>query len=129
MNVPHKWADVIKAWADGGGTVQIKYPDEADDAWGDLDYPSFNSDVLQYRIKPEPTPCQEAGIAVGDYAVVYWGGLGKRLVQMDQDDGDDIPWFVLVDPSKEDVERQYNRRQCASLYRVHIIGPSFSKPV
>lgn len=52
---PHKWAEVIKAWADGK-TVQVKggifYPEWTD--YPELDIsPNFNSPVFAWRVKPE----------------------------------------------------------------------------
>lgn len=46
---PHKYADVIKAWADG---YEVQYYSKCNEAWEDQDYPSFNPD-LEWRVKPE----------------------------------------------------------------------------
>ena len=51
----HKHCELIKAWADG---AEIQYKDQRGD-W--IDFPSWyepvwNSDTLEYRIKPEPKP-------------------------------------------------------------------------
>lgn len=52
MYIPHKYAKVIKAWADGE-PVQYKTNDEGD--WKDFDYPhmypAWNNH--EWRIKPE----------------------------------------------------------------------------
>lgn len=50
MPTPHKWASVIKAWADGA-EVQYRHGD----AWwdGGTAAPSFNPE-LEWRIKPKP---------------------------------------------------------------------------
>lgn len=50
MNIPHKHAAVIKAWADGA-IVQINYRDP-DSNWYDIKQPTW--DIKHgYRIKPE----------------------------------------------------------------------------
>jgi len=46
---PHKYADLIHAWADGV-QIQVKYDD-----WVDTSNPQWNEN-FQYRIKPEPKP-------------------------------------------------------------------------
>lgn len=52
MGTPHKWADVIKAWADGAD-VQISVNGSR---WEDIEDPAFDSKISRYRIKPEPKP-------------------------------------------------------------------------
>lgn len=52
MGTPHKWADVIKAWADGAD-VQIRFNGGE---WVDIEKPAFDSKDAIYRIKPEPKP-------------------------------------------------------------------------
>lgn len=44
---PHKYADVIKAWADGYEVQYLNW-----DTWHDSIFPSFDPD-LEWRIKPE----------------------------------------------------------------------------
>lgn len=55
---PHKHAELIKAWADGA-EIQTKNrlgnPDYEPD-WLDDPNPNWGSDILEYRIKPEPKP-------------------------------------------------------------------------
>lgn len=49
---PHKWAEVIKAWADGK-PIQLK--DERVGEWIDYkteDIPNFSLDYLEWRVKP-----------------------------------------------------------------------------
>lgn len=57
---PHKWAEVIKAWADGH-TVQFrglsKYHKQETPDWKDLldetdCMPAFNRDAYEWRVKP-----------------------------------------------------------------------------
>jgi hypothetical protein len=67
---PHKYAELIKAWADGA-TIQVKYRDDAQ-YWVDRDNPIWHPDN-QYRIKPEPKP------DVVRYAVVS----GTMICQQD----------------------------------------------
>lgn len=57
MNRPHKYADVIKHWADGG---EIQYKFNQPDGkfiWVDEKKPDFNtcdeSPIIEFRIKPE----------------------------------------------------------------------------
>ena len=49
---PHKWAEVIKAWADGK-PIQYKAYDSPD--WRDVEkaHPFFDNDFLEWRVKPE----------------------------------------------------------------------------
>ena len=53
---PHKWAEVIKAWADGK-PIQVM-DDQFYCEWTDYPKyglsPDFNSDHLEWRVKPEP---------------------------------------------------------------------------
>lgn len=44
----HKWANEIKAWADG---AEIEFLSES--CWFDADNPEWNEDT-QYRVKPQP---------------------------------------------------------------------------
>lgn len=48
----HKWSEVIKAWADG---QVIQSRQIGNTYWNDNDdkLPAFNSDRLEWRIKPE----------------------------------------------------------------------------
>lgn len=50
MPKPHKYAKIIKAWADGI-EIQMKYEDGS---WRDLtrNYPTW--EAIDYRIKPKP---------------------------------------------------------------------------
>ena len=48
MKMPHKHAELIKAWADG---AEIQYFDGGE--WWDTDGPSW-AEEHTYRIKPEP---------------------------------------------------------------------------
>jgi hypothetical protein len=49
---PHKYADVIKAWADGA-KLQSKLAGNPDGIWIDNDFiPFWDSQTLEYRIKP-----------------------------------------------------------------------------
>lgn len=50
--VPHKHADMIKAWADG---ANIQGRSEYFKDWRDVDAPEWYKDC-EYRIKPEPKP-------------------------------------------------------------------------
>jgi len=56
MKVPHKHAEVIKAWADGA-TIQYLRDPGIRDQWCDLDarLPPWHAQSC-YRVKPEPKP-------------------------------------------------------------------------
>jgi hypothetical protein len=49
---PHKWAEAIKAWADG---KPIQFRVIGGTYWGDVKeaYPSFSNEKLEWRVKPE----------------------------------------------------------------------------
>lgn len=51
---PHKWAEVIKAWADG---KQIQVMDTRVNEWADYENeqltPDFSLDYFKWRVKPE----------------------------------------------------------------------------
>ena len=52
MTTPHKWADVIKAWADGK-PIERRF---MSDKWSEIigpGTPPFNDDRNEWRIKPE----------------------------------------------------------------------------
>ena len=51
MTTPHKWADVIKAWADGK-EVQCAHR-RAPEEWISAHLPNFYSEHFIWRIKPE----------------------------------------------------------------------------
>jgi hypothetical protein len=54
---PHKYAVLIKAWADGAKIEQRNYDDYGGYFdWFFTDNPIWNSCDSQFRIKPEPTP-------------------------------------------------------------------------
>lgn len=50
MKTPHKYAEMIKQWADG---AKVEYRFNSNDFWRQCDYPSW-VDHYEYRIKPEP---------------------------------------------------------------------------
>lgn len=62
-NIPHKHAELIKAWADG---AEIQVLDQNEN-WVDV---AFNNPTWffddQYRIKPEPTDVEKYGVELGD---------------------------------------------------------------
>lgn len=57
MGTPRKFADVVKAWADGGD-IQFKRVTYSDGKWHDWTYaeggPFFAHPDYEFRIKPEP---------------------------------------------------------------------------
>ena len=52
---PHKWAEAIKAWADG---KPIQVMDTRVNEWADYENeqltPDFSLDYFKWRVKPEP---------------------------------------------------------------------------
>lgn len=53
QNKPHKYAEVIKAWADG---ALIQYKSQLDKCeWKDDNFPTFETNY-EWRMKPEPKP-------------------------------------------------------------------------
>lgn len=60
MTTPHKWAEVIKAWADGK-EIQFRPRRPEGEAWEDFftprcprrASPDFNNSYYEWRIKPE----------------------------------------------------------------------------
>lgn len=50
MKTPHKYADMIKAWADGAKIQQYSLQNE----WGDVDCPFWDEGI--FRVKPENLP-------------------------------------------------------------------------
>ena len=66
MTTPHKWANVIKAWANGE-KVQYRYvgfPDE----WITTTTPNFHVPAVECRIKPETVK----------YRRYLWNDFGKK---------------------------------------------------
>ena len=76
MTTPHKWADVIKAWADGK-EIQYRYlhfPDE----WMTANMPNFHMDNIQWRIKPETVKYRRYLWNQGKYVAV--GALNDNIL-------------------------------------------------
>jgi len=67
MGQPHKWAEVIKAWADG---AEIEFKNVYDE-WVPLINP-FWDNTHEYRIKPQP-----------QYLYVFANGI-ETLVSVDE---------------------------------------------
>lgn len=69
MKIPHKHADLIKAWADG---AEIQFFDPQYKKWEDTYEPSWNT-LFLYRIKPEPKPDQVRYVNLfGNRPGSYW---------------------------------------------------------
>ena len=54
MKIPHVHAEVIKAWAEGY-TIQARIKTEGK-GWFDAANPNWNTNWIEYRVKPEPKP-------------------------------------------------------------------------
>jgi hypothetical protein len=57
MNIPHKHAAVIKAWADGA-TIEVRHRQWPDDEWYIATTPGWDL-ALEYRVKPKPHKWQK----------------------------------------------------------------------
>ena len=66
MKTPHKHAELIKAWADGA-EIEMRFSS----SWASLPKPRWDSEVAEYRIKPEPKPD----------VIQYYQALEKRIGQ------------------------------------------------
>lgn len=62
--VPHKHAEVIKAWANGA-LIQGRYSHWTKDKWVDLVRPNWH-DHCEYRIKPKPDVIRYARASADD---------------------------------------------------------------
>jgi hypothetical protein len=58
----HKHAELIKAWADGA-EIEIYMPHGQ---WVLITNPQWNSENLEYRIKPEPKPDYQSFLSRGN---------------------------------------------------------------
>ena len=54
MKTPHKYAELIKAWADGA-EIEYKYAYHSE-GWRPAKCPNWDAEFVEYRIKPEPKP-------------------------------------------------------------------------
>lgn len=77
--IPHKHAELIKAWADGAKIEYIAY-----DKWYDIGEVCSWSPACDYRIKPEPKP----DYSLIAYAKPYKDQLHKH--KLDETTGWDI---------------------------------------
>lgn len=92
MSTPHKWAEVIKAWADGA-EIQWAFTKESNydcRTWRDFAnasiIPNWSNEELVFRVKPEKkSPSRVARDAwdrsfnIGD-VVDRWGYVGKAVI-------------------------------------------------
>jgi len=85
MKTPHKYAELIKAWADGA-EIQV-YSDHCNEwvNYSEGEYPSWG-DEYKYRIKPEPKPDMVLHYRVNNYEfncvpakIVWTGSNGANL--------------------------------------------------
>jgi len=89
MATPHKYAALIKAWADGA-EIQVKVFGK--DLWRDITDPAWNAE--QYRIKPkEPIVVRKAVVPCtvsGGNPLVHWSAYKDNNVcfTFDPDSGE-----------------------------------------
>jgi hypothetical protein len=69
---PHKWAKEIKAWADGSEIEGRNVYEHGYGDWHILHDPTFSSNGVEYRIKPQPKEPQ--------YLYVYQG-IGELVLE------------------------------------------------
>ena len=74
MGTPHKYAELIKAWADG---AKIQWFNSPIDRWIDIATPSWNINC-KYRIKPEPKKVQLRFFEDTSGRVRCWTNSWKR---------------------------------------------------
>jgi hypothetical protein len=69
----HKYAEIIKAWADGA-EIQWRDPKYADSGWDDIKEPSWVT-CYEYRIKPEEKKPVVRWLWAYEYQItpVVWG--------------------------------------------------------
>ena len=72
----HKWHKEIKAWADG---EVIQYKDGR--AWWDTDYPEWDNEIIEYRIKPQPKEPHYLYVAYLDKKETWDFSLNKDLIE------------------------------------------------
>lgn len=65
----HKWAEVIKAWADGAA-IEWRLPENSQRGWTDwqeaAEFPCFTQpNTIEWRIKPTPPPLRVEDVPLG----------------------------------------------------------------
>lgn len=92
MNTPHKWVDVIKAWADGK-IIQHRSIRAPNQTWIDFDLhdniPAFNSTIVEWRIKPEPKLAFSCRLALMKYPDINKNYI--KLIVYEKNDMDALP--------------------------------------
>ena len=91
----HKWHKEIKAWADGG-EIQCSNICEPIGTWRDIEEPPWNSETLEYRIKPQPKEPQ--------YLYAFWNGMIRRIDFATEYDGDNEMCKYIGKIKLEDTE-------------------------
>jgi len=77
MGIPHKHAELIKAWADGAD-IQVKNGD----IWSDMDWNPKWDEQCVYRIRPEPkliTKMVELSLDEEDMGYAVFSGKQSNL--------------------------------------------------
>lgn len=92
MCQPRKHADIIKAWADG---AEVEFYSKLEKRWVSASHPMWEESTA-YRVKHEPTPCEEEGYVAGDRFTFLGEVHFKRgqTVVLAVDDGSSAPLFV-----------------------------------
>lgn len=97
----HKYNDVIMAWLDGKAIQHYNSKSNAWEAWehGFDCTPSFGSG--EWRVKPEASPVEKAGITKDDLLAYFDGqdlyhDRNGLILRVHEDDGTDIPKCEVV---------------------------------
>jgi len=100
MNKPHKWADVIKAWADGK-TVQCQYINNLTQDWTDYNIsihkvPNFFSAALEWRVKPKLIGQFKIGLFRNSQIEDYYFNIATKpeYVETFESNSDFIRWVT-----------------------------------
>lgn len=96
----HIYHDVVLAWLDGKAIQQYNYKADAWEEWEHDFYctPPFGSG--EWRIKPEPSPVEKAGITKEDLLAYFdkdgYNSRNGLILRVKEDDGTDIPKCEVV---------------------------------
>ena len=96
MSKPHKYAELIHAWADG---EKIQIRDIVGDVWNDDSYPTWH-DSFTYRIKPIKITVYDWLVKFENYAIYYPGYTEENIKKL-YPDGE---IFQRIDGTEKEIE-------------------------
>lgn len=86
MAKAHRWAEVIKAWAEGAD-IEVRSRNNINDSWDEAKWqyatpnPTWeNNGFFQYRVKPTPSAPTYAFAYQGDNGAIYFTTNAKAPV-------------------------------------------------